>query len=164
MLPADIPGLELISCADAESNSPFSSTGTADSLSVTADRPVPVADRLSIPEVLQRGAKRRGRRRDIVVRTDDRELVAEGSSLEAEIAPTDRRDYPQRAMSRRRRSTNQSSLEVAKVVIGALLALPAAQLIIWWGLGLDPFRMGPGVGRYVPFIVPSRLAEDDSAD
>lgn len=167
VLPIDIPELELMVQGEWSGKSDsFPDLAARSASSNSSERPIPVADRLSIPEVLQRGTKRRGHRRP------QRELGdAAGShvaSLDpqemADISPTDRRDYPRRPVGRRRKATSSSSLELVKVMVGGLLALPVAQLIIWWALGLDPFRMGPAVGRYVPFIVPSRLAEDDTAE
>jgi hypothetical protein len=46
--------------------------------------------------------------------------------------------------------------------MGALLALPVAQLIIWWGLGSDPVKIGPPVATLVPFIVPEQFRELDA--
>ncbi len=46
------------------------------------------------------------------------------------------------------------------VVLGGLIALPLAQLVLWWlpgGYQRDPFELGPKVGPYIPFLVPANL-------
>jgi hypothetical protein len=56
--------------------------------------------------------------------------------------------------------------ELFKIVAGALLALPLAQLILWWLPGTwqrDPFRLGPATGRVLPWIVPSNYRNDGSS-
>lgn len=59
--------------------------------------------------------------------------------------------------------------EFAKIVAGGLLAIPVSQLILWWLPGdwrRDPFKLGPVVGKAIPWIVPKSLRdpEDDSDD
>lgn len=66
---------------------------------------------------------------------------------------------PHSRSSRSRSAKFNTIVEIAKVVAGALLALPVSQLIIWWGLGLDPFGIGPSVGRVAPFVVPAKLQQ-----
>lgn len=43
------------------------------------------------------------------------------------------------------------------VLLGGLASIPIATLLIWHVLGKDPLRMGPVVGRYIPWIVPHRF-------
>jgi hypothetical protein len=45
------------------------------------------------------------------------------------------------------------------VILGALLALPVAQLIIWWVLSVDPLQLAPAVAKVVPFAVPAKVLE-----
>ncbi len=45
--------------------------------------------------------------------------------------------------------------DVLKIVVGALIAVPVAQLILWWVLGRDPFHAGKLVSHVIPVIVPS---------
>lgn len=79
------------------------------------------------------------------------------------------RQSARRASSRRRSSNsaspkNEQWVEIAKVVAGALLALPVAQLIIWWVLSVDPLRLAPTVAKVVPFVVPGKVLEADPED
>ena len=63
-----------------------------------------------------------------------------------------------RSSSRRKKSSTPSAgFEVFKVALGALMAPPVAQLVIWWGLGLDPLGLGPTVANVVPAVVPSQF-------
>lgn len=55
-------------------------------------------------------------------------------------------------------------MEMIKVIAGALLALPVAQLIIWWVLGVDPFRIAPVVQRVAPAFVPPSLRQKADGD
>lgn len=65
--------------------------------------------------------------------------------------------------SRRRRRRSNPVVEFIKVVLGGLLAIPAAQLILWWlPMNLqpaqrDPMSIGPTVARYIPFVVPESV-------
>ncbi len=77
------------------------------------------------------------------------------------------RQMASRTNSTRRRSSSSSKkaqqwVELAKVVFGALLALPVAQLIIWWVLAVDPLQLAPTVAKAVPFVVPAKVLEADS--
>jgi len=52
-----------------------------------------------------------------------------------------------------------------KVVLGGMLAIPLAQLILWWLPGSwsrDPMKMGPKASQYAPFLVPKQY--HDSKD
>jgi hypothetical protein len=44
------------------------------------------------------------------------------------------------------------------VVLGGFASLPIATAIMWYGMGKDPFQVGPKVAQYVPWIVPDRFA------
>ena len=68
------------------------------------------------------------------------------------------------AQSRSRAARPQSSMfwEATKVALGALLAIPLAQLILWYLPGSwqrDPLDLGPRVSRYVPWVVPANLRD-----
>ncbi len=59
------------------------------------------------------------------------------------------------------RRQKNSTVEVLKIVAGGLLAIPAAQLILWWFVPSDWKRdllgIGPAVSRVVPWIVPQKF-------
>lgn len=59
-----------------------------------------------------------------------------------------------------RRRTN-TTWEIAKIVGGALLAVPAAQIILWWCVPYswkrDLLGIGPAVSRVVPWVVPAKF-------
>ncbi len=52
--------------------------------------------------------------------------------------------------------------EWIRIAIGAVLALPVAQLVLWWLFATDPFVLGPRVSRFVPFVVPPKLRHQDA--
>ena len=59
--------------------------------------------------------------------------------------------------------------ELVKIVAGALLAVPAATMILLWLPGRwqrDPLGVGPTLGRYAPWIVPANLrpGNEEEAD
>ncbi len=37
------------------------------------------------------------------------------------------------------------------------MAPPFAQIVIWWGLQLDPLNLGPTVAKVVPVVVPVKF-------
>lgn len=55
--------------------------------------------------------------------------------------------------------SNRSAVEIVKMILGGLMALPVAQIVIWWGLGQDPLKLGPTVGAKMPALVPPALRE-----
>ncbi|MFK7768473.1 MAG: hypothetical protein AB8B55_14725 [Mariniblastus sp.] len=65
-----------------------------------------------------------------------------------------------RSSSRKSNSTN-GALEVAKVVVGGLLAIPIAYLLIMWLFNKDPLSIAPSISNTVPFAVPNSLRPDD---
>ena len=70
---------------------------------------------------------------------------------------------PIRAVSRK---SENPMWTMIKVVLGGMLAIPLAQLILWWLPGnwsRDPMKMGPKASQYVPFLVPKRyhVPDDD---
>lgn len=72
--------------------------------------------------------------------------------------------YEQKVASRskhKRRTSRKTRqlIEVAKIAFGAFLALPVAQLIIWWVLSVDPLKLAPTVAKAIPFVVPAKVLE-----
>lgn len=53
------------------------------------------------------------------------------------------------------------TVEACKIIAGALLAVPAAQIILWWfvptGYQRDLLRLGPSVSRVAPWVVPRQF-------
>lgn len=47
--------------------------------------------------------------------------------------------------------------ELIKIALGGLLALPIAQLILWWGFNSDPLGLASPASNVASFIVPPRL-------
>ncbi|MHB8972561.1 MAG: hypothetical protein ACYC4N_19135 [Pirellulaceae bacterium] len=76
---------------------------------------------------------------------------------------------PPRESSRRpaRRPKNMA-WEMAKIVGGALLAVPAAQIILWWFVPYDWKRdllgIGPSLSRVVPWAVPDKFRDPFGED
>lgn len=68
----------------------------------------------------------------------------------------------------RRRPQKNPTIEVIKIVAGALLAIPLAQIVLWWlvpsGWQRDLFRLGPAVSRVVPWVVPEKYRANDGDD
>ncbi len=48
-------------------------------------------------------------------------------------------------------------MDFVKMACGGLLAIPIAQIILWWVFAVDPFQMVDRVYPYVPAIVPQKL-------
>lgn len=62
---------------------------------------------------------------------------------------------------RRKPKTKFTRGDFVKVILGGMVAFPAAQLILWWGFGRDPFSLGPVVAPRAPFLVPRMLRGED---
>jgi hypothetical protein len=58
---------------------------------------------------------------------------------------------------RSRRKDRSPLRPIIQVVLGGLLAIPIAILIIWYGLGTDPFDLGPSVAQVAPWAVPQEF-------
>ncbi len=67
--------------------------------------------------------------------------------------------HPQRKSKSTKREMEKSNplVEIMKIGFGAVLALPIAQLILWWGFSSDPLSIAPGVAHYAEFLVPPKL-------
>lgn len=52
-------------------------------------------------------------------------------------------------------------VEMVKIVVGGLLAIPVGILCVWWFAGRAPFGVAESVSRYVPWIVPENLRAED---
>jgi len=63
-----------------------------------------------------------------------------------------------------RKAENSAVSDFAKVLIGAMLALPIAYLIVMWVFARDPLGIGDRLSKIVPFIVPRVFHEDSNAD
>ena len=63
----------------------------------------------------------------------------------------------QQQYERMRRKGKSPIWSMLSVLLGGLASIPIATLLIWHVLGKDPLRMGPVVGRYAPWIVPTRF-------
>jgi hypothetical protein len=50
-----------------------------------------------------------------------------------------------------------------RIVAGAVVAIPLAQLVLWWIFKADPISLGPAVARIVPFVVPYDLRGIEAA-
>ncbi len=57
-----------------------------------------------------------------------------------------------------------STLEMTKILVGGVLAVPIAYLLVMWGFHQDPLNIGPTVGKSVPFLVPAKLRGDENDD
>ncbi len=52
------------------------------------------------------------------------------------------------------RKSGSALPDLVKIVLGGLMALPIAQLILWWVFALDPLGLAAPVASKVPLIVP----------
>lgn len=62
------------------------------------------------------------------------------------------------ARSRKKKAPPKSAVfEIIKIVGGGVAGILLAIMIIWWGVGTDPFGFADDVAKYVPFLVPAKL-------
>jgi hypothetical protein len=100
-------------------------------------------------------------------------LVAEGDMTLADAEPrAERPSYlddagvstaPRsgvKSTPRPKKAKKNMALEMVKVVLGGVAAIPISQLILWWAAGTDPFNAGPMIAQNAPFLafaVPEKL-------
>jgi len=102
--------------------------------------------------------------------------VDDGKAGQTEQAKSGKPDarVPESSSSRSRSSRSRKKskkkaspfVEFLKIILGGILALPIAQLVLWWGFSLDPLKLAPAVYEYAAVLVPPTLrpAEDVSED
>ncbi len=84
-------------------------------------------------------------------------------------------EEPNKTVARRPRSSKKKTfvrkknkkVEFIKLLLGMVMALPVAQLVLWWGFKKDPFDIAPRIAEYAPLVVPTDLrpqAENDIRD
>ena len=160
-------------------------------LEVVVEEPVPEndvqdsedvgVDQFVVPSQLAKGAVRR--RRDGKSKSDSkkRDSNSDNDTFEAtEVSITpiqpsvskpgneSRRNRGKRRgrkPSRSRSAPAPSSplVEIIKVAMGALLAIPIAYMLVMWVFQQDPLQVGPTLGRSVPALVPAKFrSETDS--
>lgn len=117
-----------------------------------------------VSPVLSKGAKRRNRRKPGErgkSTADDRQTPESHQATRSPATTRPRR----RSSNRRRRADNQFAsrgrYEILKVVLGAVLAIPVAQLMIWWWVSVDPLNLGPAVSRVLPAVVPAKFRSEE---
>lgn len=170
-LPEDVEELEIVG-----GQTSFSENGTGRSYSEDSENePAPKieATKFEVPTILRQGAKRRAsRQRTSEKAAPNGSTNADPNSNGVHEISTQRFEksgpshQKSRSRSRRRSSFSEGnrSLEIVKIVLGAFLALPVAQLIIWWGLGVDPLGLGPSVGRSFPSLVPKSMRAEEKPE
>jgi len=91
--------------------------------------------------------------------TDWQDNESVGLKTAGDLAAYERKVASRSKHKRRTSRKAQQWLEIAKIAFGAFLALPVAQLIIWWGLSVDPLKLAPTVAKAIPFVVPAKVLE-----
>ncbi len=71
--------------------------------------------------------------------------------------PVQRFDFDVQPINAKKRRTKSPLFGFLQVILGGFASIPIATLIIWFGLGKDPFKWGPIVAEYAPWIVPVNL-------
>ena len=172
ILPTDVPELQIVTGNDsAEQQLHEQSEGANNS----GPEIIPVSTKFEVPSILRYGSRRRRpsneerEKNEASEQTETSEVQQVASSGVSGNSVTDAPSISHRQRVRRSSRHHRhefdgrpnGALEVFKVVVGAVMALPVAQLIIWWGLGLDPLGIGPRVGRIVPPLVPRAIRAND---
>lgn len=85
-----------------------------------------------------------------------REKIEE-SRLKARPKPETQKRRKRRSKPSASKQSDSGGMEWAKIIFGACLALPVAQLLIWHFAGTDPLNIGPAVSKVVPFVVPKEF-------
>ena len=165
LLDAEIPELEVFGSAPQSS-----STGPAIVSFEPKNENEPVEtvpkdefNRFVVAPALAKGAKRKKHRRS----RSSSESKSSGA-IKPNLKQSDRSERRSSSGSSRSSSRSSSSRrtsqkadsrfgEVVKIIFGAMMAPPVAQLVIWWVLGLDPLGLGPATSKFVPPLVPAKF-------
>jgi len=121
-----------------------------------AGSPEELAEKIRIPSYERTTARGRWHQQAI-----GEGAKSEGRSTDRLPGPIRKATAPlKKKKHHRRRSApigQESPREFYKFILGGLLAIPAAQLILWWVFASDPLNLAPQVARAVPFVVPGKL-------
>jgi len=147
-------------------------------------------EKFAVSPILSKGAKRKKRRRrssknaqipssppntgkqvvghnngevDIATDVEPSVMIAERIT-EARKESTAAPATPKTVRRPRSNSSRSGGLEMTKIILGAILAIPVAQMLVWWFAGTDPMGVGPAVGNVAPFIVPAEFRGEDESD
>jgi hypothetical protein len=78
----------------------------------------------------------------------------------------DEADAPQKSSAsasrpRPKKKAKNPMVEIVKVVLGGVIAIPLAQLILWWAVpgGRDPVGLGAPISKFAPFLVPDQFRD-----
>lgn len=124
-----------------------------------------------VPSQLSKGAKRSRRRRSSSSdSSNDRRGSGNGSQngeQDGEVwrkkSKSDGRNdsVPSLTTSTRRPKppSQNPTAEMAKVVIGGLLAIPIAYMLVLWVFNQDPINLAPKINQVAPFLVPAALKD-----
>lgn len=173
ILDQSVPQLELVEEADDAIDVP-----RVDQILINTNTDEDEKQKFVVPPQLSKGARRPGRRRS------KESGNSPSGSVEPENsgAPTTHSDRgtssSNRARSRNRASANarrhprerNTVIELLKVVIGGVLAIPIAYLLVLWFFKQDPLNVGPKLGNVAPFLVPEEFhgnpnsASEDTLD
>lgn len=150
-------------------------------LEIVADaKPEPVVARVDqvlineresfvVPPQLSKGARRSGRRRSNSGSSSERKRSGESSrngerdtAARSKSSPSGGNGVPSFATSSRRpkTSTRNPTVEMIKVVVGGLLAIPIAYMLVLWVFQQDPINVAPKINQVAPFLVPAALREE----
>ena len=174
LLDVEIPELEVLG-AQPQSSSTEPSIVSFEPKNENASSPVPQDEfnRFVVAPALAKGAKRKKRRRSRsssesespgvvkpIVEQSDRSQ--RGSSSES--SRSSRSSSRRRSSSRSPNKADSGFGEVVKIIFGAMMAPPVAQLVIWWVLGLDPLGLGPATSKFVPPLVPAKFHAEETEE
>ncbi len=73
------------------------------------------------------------------------------------------KNYLKSEKRRKEKFKPNSRKDLLKIIVGGLLALPVAQLILWWMFTQDPLALAPTVHKYAPVLVPAKLSPPAAA-
>ncbi|MCH2181876.1 MAG: hypothetical protein MK108_07715 [Mariniblastus sp.] len=120
--------------------------------------------RFIVPAYLAKAAERKPRRRSRSSSRESERRVRDQAAGSTGEKSGDQRVRPERVRQGRNSRKRNPALDFIMYLLGGLMALPVAQLMIWWILGSDPIGIAPEVSKVVPMVVPPDLREGDSVE
>ncbi|HMO14704.1 MAG TPA: hypothetical protein PKD64_12635 [Pirellulaceae bacterium] len=72
--------------------------------------------------------------------------------------------YRKSESRRKEKFKSNPKKDALKIVLAGILALPVAQLILWWLFAHDPLSLAPRVHSFAPFLVPAKMVQREDTE
>lgn len=166
-----VPELEFVHELQVESKTSANDIPRVDQVVIKTDKNIGDDQKFVVPPQLAKGARHSRRRSrssgsdgssDVRSTSDSIKLNFDNRSSQrsgrgSESSGRSRSQHGSSRSSRRYRKERSPAVEILKVIVGGILAIPIAYMIVIWFFRQDPLDVGPKLGNFAPFMVPSEF-------